>query len=129
MHILNVKMSDTSHFDRTCVHLIQTILTKWGVSTILLVFLVPKWGIQFIFTPKNGRTVSNKIQQQHLQQALIKQWNIIHTRSNGFPASDLDGMSTRILSAVISPCSSKILFLLTVANRSNKKGITIVDQP
>jgi hypothetical protein len=60
MYVLNVKMRNTSHFDRTCTHLAQAILTKWGMSTILLAFLATKWGIQFIFAPKNDRTVNKK---------------------------------------------------------------------
>jgi len=34
------------------MHLVQIIMTKWGISTILVAFLAPKWGTQFIFCPK-----------------------------------------------------------------------------
>ena len=39
MHVLNVKAKDTSYFDRTYSDLIQVIMTKWGIDTILLAFL------------------------------------------------------------------------------------------
>ncbi len=52
MHVLNVKTRNASHFDRPCIHLVQAIVTKWGMSTILLAFLAQKWGIQFIFCSK-----------------------------------------------------------------------------
>ena len=58
MHVLNVKARNTFHFDRARIHLVQAIMTKWGMKTIIWPFLVPKWGIQFIFALKNDRTVS-----------------------------------------------------------------------
>jgi hypothetical protein len=32
--------------------LVQSTFAKWGTNSVLLAFLVPKWGIQFIFCPK-----------------------------------------------------------------------------
>jgi hypothetical protein len=51
-HVLNVAIRNTSPFERTCIHLVQAIMTKWGMSTILLAFLAPKGEDNSFFTPK-----------------------------------------------------------------------------
>ena|SRR5438876_8333922 len=80
MYVLNVKMRDTSHFVRTCTHLAQVILIKWGMSTILLAFLAQKWEYNSFFAPKNDRTVSIYIASKRI----MLQTKILSSRERSF---------------------------------------------
>jgi len=76
MHVLNVKVSYTSHFDRTHIHLIQAIMTKWGTNTILLAFFPQSGEYNSFIALKNDRTVS--INVRVLQKAKSINKGLLH---------------------------------------------------
>ena len=59
MHVLKGKASNASQFDRACIHLVQAIMTKWGIDTIFERFSPPRSGeYNSFFARKNDRTMS-----------------------------------------------------------------------
>jgi hypothetical protein len=61
MRVLILKARNTSHFDRTYIHMIQANITKWGMIIILLAFLPQSGEYNSFFASKNDRTVSVKV--------------------------------------------------------------------
>ena len=49
MHLFSCETAIAPHFDRSGFHLVEAIVPKWGMDTVLAAFLAPKWGMNPIY--------------------------------------------------------------------------------